>query len=141
MTPASKRPPTPLTPLTPSTPPTPLTPLHGPISLHVERLVIDEALLTPGGERELRYALAEALEQLLPGAAAGPAAAPGNPAFASGRPAFVPRSSALTPGGPALAPGGPVAAGRPGALAAGVAEQVAAHVRAAISGTRSAEGP
>jgi hypothetical protein len=111
------------------------------VDLHVERLVIDEILLAPGGERELRYALAEALEQLLPGAVTGPTAAPQSPVFVSGSPAFRPRSSALAPGNPAFAPGGPIVAGRPGALAAGVAEQVAAHVRAAIVGTRSARRP
>lgn len=100
-----------------------------PISLHVERLVIDEGLVAPGEEGELHAALVEALEQLLPGAIAGVAAG------YAGQPAS-PRDTG--PAGDA-ASRAPVPAGRPSLLAAGVAERVAAHVSGAVAaggGTR-----
>jgi hypothetical protein len=93
------------------------------ISLHIERLVIDGSLLPAGGERELRHALVEALEQMLPGAITS--AIPGAGRLADAAPT----------------PGAPVTAGRPAALAAGVAGQVVEHARSAVGSALSPRWP
>lgn len=97
------------------------------ISLHVARLVVDEALLTAGGEQALRHALVEALEQVLPGAVAG--------GFRHAAPTVDGSPAGPAPG---RAPLAATAAGQPGGLAMGVAGTVAEHVQSALGGTRSA---
>ena len=95
------------------------------ISLHVERLVIDESLLAAGGERGLRQALAEALECMLPGAIAG----------------ATPEARSSRPSGPEGPRGmAPVTAGGPPLLATGIAERVAWHVGSMVASVASGGG-
>lgn len=111
--------------------PVPRQPQQRSISLHVGRLVVDEALLTAGGEQALRHALVEALEQMLPEVIAGASLKPG-PSGTVAAPAEAGRAGALR--------AAPVTAGSASLLAAGVAERVASQVGSMVATVRPGGG-